>query len=68
MKFVQPYFVVARREAGTDGAWELMMGEKAEQVFDWVLESGTSLPPSLPPSLSSTDLDYEFQLLEDENQ
>ena len=99
MKFVQPYFVVARKE-GEGGNWELMQGEKAEQVFDWVLESGKpshpptyppthplfnllsthlpsyihlsthppSHPPTHPPTHSKTDLDYEFQLLEDENQ
>jgi len=40
MKFVQPYFVVGEREAGKEGAWELLVGDRAEQVFDWVLESG----------------------------
>jgi len=50
MKFVQPYFVVAQRAAGAEGSWELLMGNQAEQVFDWVLESGESLPPPLPPS------------------
>jgi hypothetical protein len=50
MKFVQPYFVVGEREAGKEGAWELMVGDKAEQVFDWVLESGECGNP--PPFLS----------------
>jgi hypothetical protein len=41
MKFTQPYFVVGRK--GEGGEWELLMGERAEEVFDWVLESGELL-------------------------
>lgn len=46
VKFVEPYYVVAKKNGE---AWEVLTGDKADQVFDWVLEY---------------DLETEFELLE----